>query len=410
MPEMPETPMPLEGIRVLDWTIWQQGPVATVMLADLGADVIKIESRDGGDPGRGMASSGGMDLNSRLENAYFQSTNRNKRSITLDLKSPEGRDIVHELAKASDVFAHNFRKGVPERLGLGYEDLKAHNEKLIYASASGYGPRGPESAEPSFDLIGQARSGLMMAVGEPGMPPLSVGGGVSDQVGAMMLCHGIMSALLARERFGMGQRVDTSHLGSMAWMQGLALSFKLMADVDTPRLARSEAAAPLWNVYECADGEWICLSMTQADRYWADLCRVLEREDMSTDTRFATIEARDQNGPAAVAELDKAFIKHPWAIWDERLRTGGDFIYTRVRTVGELASDEQMLANNYVVDFEHPNYGTIQQVGLPVELSKTPGKLRLPAPELGQHTEEILIDMLGYSWSDISELREKNVL
>ena len=403
-------PMPLEGIRVLDWTIWQQGPVATMMLADLGADVIKIESKDGGDPGRGMSSSGGVDLNGRLEQAYFEGHNRNKRSITLDLKHPEGRDIVHQLAAASDVFAHNFRKGVPERLGLGYDDLKARNEKLIYAVASGYGPEGPDSGEPSFDLIGQARSGLMMASGEPGSPPTPVSHAVSDQVGAMMLCHGIMSALLARERFGIGQRVDTSHLGSMSWMLGMGLSFKLMAGVDTPRQARADAPNPLWNVYECADGEWICFAMLQADRYWHDVCQVLGREDMITDERFATQAARDQNGPAAVAVLDEEFRKRPRADWMARLKAGGDLIFTGVQTLGQLASDPQMLANDYVVDFEHPNYGTIQQLGLPIALSETPGKLRLPAPQLGQHTEEVLIDVLGYSWDDIGALRKKEVL
>jgi crotonobetainyl-CoA:carnitine CoA-transferase CaiB-like acyl-CoA transferase len=403
-------PMPLEGIRVLDWTIWQQGPVATMMLADLGADVIKIESRDGGDPGRALLSSGGVDMNSQVESAYFEGNNRNKRSITLDLKRPEARQIVHQLAAASDVFAHNFRKGVPERLGIGYEDLKPHNEKLIYAVASGYGPEGPDSGDPSFDLMGQARSGLMMAVGDPGSPPLQVGGGVSDQVGAMVLCHGIMTALLARERFGMGQRVDTSHLGSMAWMQALSLSSKLMAGSAHPRMTRTESFNPLWNSYQCADGDWLCLAMIQADRYWADFCRVLEREDMITDERFATLPVRAQNGRACVAELDAEFIKRPRAEWMERLKRGGDFIFTGVQTVDDLATDVQMLANDYVVDYEHPSYGTIKHVGLPVQLSETPGGLRLPAPQLGQHTEEILMEVLDYSWDDISELRKKEIL
>jgi crotonobetainyl-CoA:carnitine CoA-transferase CaiB-like acyl-CoA transferase len=403
-------PMPLEGIRVLDWTIWQQGPVATMMLADLGADVIKIESRDGGDPGRALLSSGGVDMNSQVESAYFEGNNRNKRSITLDLKRPEARQIVYQLAGASDVFAHNFRKGVPERLGIGYDDLKAHNQKLIYAVASGYGPEGPDAGDPSFDLMGQARSGLMMAVGDPGSPPLQVGGGVSDQVGAMVLCHGIMTALLARERFGMGQRVDTSHLGSMAWMQALSLSSKLMAGSAHPRMTRTESFNPLWNSYQCADGQWLCLAMIQADRYWADFCKVLEREDMITDERFATLPVRAQNGRACVAEMDAEFIKRPRAEWMERLKRGGDFIFTGVQTVDELATDVQMLANDYVVDYEHPSYGTIQHVGLPVQLSETPGGLRLPAPQLGQHTEEVLMEVLDYSWDDISELRKKEIL
>jgi crotonobetainyl-CoA:carnitine CoA-transferase CaiB-like acyl-CoA transferase len=403
-------PMPLEGIRVLDWTIWQQGPVATMMLADLGADVIKIESRDGGDPGRGLVSSGGINLDAKVESAYFEGNNRNKRSITLDLKRPEAKEIVCKLAAASDVFAHNFRKGVPERLGIGYDDLKPHNEKLIYAVASGYGPEGPDSGDPSFDLIGQARSGLMMAVGDPGSPPLQVGGGVSDQVGAMVLCHGIMTAIVSRERFGIGQRVDTSHLGSMAWMQALSLSSRLMAGRAHPRMKRTESFNPLWNSYLCGDGEWLCVAMIQADRYWGDFCRVLEREDMITDERFASLPVRAQNARACVAELDAEFVKRPRAEWMDRLKKGGDFIFTGVQTVDDLATDVQMLANDYVVDYEHPSYGPIQHVGLPVLLSETPGGLRLPAPQLGQHTEEVLMDVLDYSWDEIAELRKKEVL
>jgi crotonobetainyl-CoA:carnitine CoA-transferase CaiB-like acyl-CoA transferase len=401
--------MPLEGIRIIDWTIWQQGPVATMMLADLGADVIKIESTEG-DPGRALLSSGGVDMQSRVESAYFEGNNRNKRSLALDLKTPEGRKIVHELAAVSDVFAHNFRKGVPERLGIGYEDLRPCNEKLVYAVASGYGPEGPDSGEPSFDLMGQARSGLMMAVGDPGSPPLQVAGGVSDQVGAMVLCHGIMTALLARERFGIGQRVDTSHLGSMAWMQGLSLSAKLMSGAAHGRMTRTESWNPLWNSYECADGQWLCLAMIQADRYWADFCKVIEREDMITDERYAAMDVRGRNGSACVAELDAEFAKRPRAEWMERLRGGGDFIFTAVATVDELATDVQMIANDYVVDFDHPTYGPIQHVGLPIQLSETPGGLRLPAPQHGQHTEEILTEVLDYSWDDIGALRRKGVL
>lgn len=403
-------PMPLEGIRVLDWTIWQQGPVATMMLADLGAEVIKIEERTGGDPGRALLSSGGVDMQSKVESAYFEGNNRNKKSLTLDLKKLEAREIVYQLAAKSDVFAHNFRKGVPERLGISYEDLKPHNEKLIYAVASGYGPEGPDAGEPSFDLMGQARSGLMMAVGDPGMPPLQVSGGVSDQVGAMVLCHGILTALVARELHGVGQRVDTSHLGSMAWMQGLSLSAKLMSGSAHQRTTRAEGYNPLWNSYQCADGEWLCLAMIQADRYWPDFCKVIEREDMIEDERYATLPVRAQNGKACIAELDAEFAKRKRSDWMQRLKNGGDFIFTEVRTVDELATDVQMRPNGYVVDFDHPTYGKIQQIGLPVRLSETPGGLRLPAPQHGQHTEEVLTEILDYSWDDIGALREKEVL
>ena len=221
-------PMPLEGLRVLDWTIWQQGPVCSAMLGDMGAEVIKIESRDGGDPGRGLAAIGGGDLSAR-PNFYFEANNRNKQSITLDLKQPEAREIVHRLAAVSDVFVQNYRKGVAARLELDYASLRRHNERLIYANATGYGPNGPDSADPSFDQLGLARSGIMLAAGEPDMMPLAIAGGIADQMGAVMLAYGVMTALVARERHGLGQEVDASHLGSMSFLQGLSLSCKLMA-------------------------------------------------------------------------------------------------------------------------------------------------------------------------------------
>src|SRR3989475_5097974 len=220
-------PMPLEGMRVVDWTIWQQGPVASVMLADLGADVIKVEERIGGDPGRGVLKAQGLDLRDR-PNFYFEANNRNKRSIALDLKKPEGAEIVRRLVDGADVFVQNFRKGVAGRLGLDATTLRARNPRLLYASASGYGPEGPESAAPSFDYLGLARSGIMYSAGEPDDEPLAIAGGIADPMGAIMLAYGIVVALLARERTGRGQAGDASHLGSMAWRQGLGVPARPM--------------------------------------------------------------------------------------------------------------------------------------------------------------------------------------
>ncbi len=401
--------MPLEGIRVVDWTIWQQGPVSTVMLGDLGADVVKIEERESGDPGRGIFKLGGRDLSAR-PNFYFEANNRNKRSITLDLKQPEARQIVYELTAVSDVFVQNFRKGVAGRLGLDYATLREHNSKLIYASATGYGPDGPDSGEPSFDMLGLARSGMMQAVGEPDMPPLGIAGGVADQMGGIMLAYGVLAALVARERLGVGQQVDASHLGSMAMLQGLSLSARLMMGNAFPRTARKSAGNPLWNHYCCQDGKWIALGMLQADRYWADLCRGIGRPELATDERFADQRTRGANSEEAVAILDEAFATKPRDEWMKILRECGDLIFTLVNSVDELPDDPQMLANDYVIDFEHPEYGKTQVMGMPVRLSETPGRVRLPAPEFGQHTEEILLDLLGYDWEKINDLRERKVI
>jgi crotonobetainyl-CoA:carnitine CoA-transferase CaiB-like acyl-CoA transferase len=403
-------PLPLEGIRVLDWTIWQQGPVCSTMLGDLGADVIKIEERESGDPGRGILRMSGVDLTDR-PNFYFEANNRNKRSLTLDLKQPDARKIVHELASKSDVFVQNFRKGVAARLELDYATLRQHNDKLIYASATGYGPEGPDSGEPSFDQLGLARSGIMMAAGEPGMPPLGIAGGIADQMGAIMLSYGILTALYAREKFGIGQEVDASHLGSMMMLQGLSVSSRLMMGWGMPRQARASAGNPLWNHYRCSDDKWIALGMLQPDRYWSDLCAALGRPGLASDERFADMRARAANAAEAVATLDEIFVGKPREEWMRILRDStGDFIFTVVNEVSDLPDDPQVRANDYVVDFDHPQHGMTAVMGQPVRLSKTPGAIRTPAPELGQHTEEILLDVLGYDWDRITELRKAGVL
>ena len=402
-------PMPLEGIRVIDWTIWQQGPVASTMLADLGADVIKVEEREGGDPGRGILRMSGVDISDR-PNFYFEANNRNKRGITLDLKRPEAREIIYRLTARSDVFVQNFRKGVAGRLGLDYETLKQHNDKLIYASASGYGPEGPSSGEPSFDQLGLARSGIMLACGEPDMPPLGVAGGVADQMGAIMLAYGVLAAVVARERHGVGQQVDASHLGSMMMLQGLAVSSKLMMGFALPRSFRARAGNPLWNHYRCGDDRWICLGMLQPDRYWSDLCNAIGRPELASDERFAEMRSRGANAEACVAILDEVFASKPRDEWLKILQESpGDFILTHVNSVDDLPDDPQVLANDYVIDFDHPQFGKTKMQGMPVRLSETPGQVRTPAPEFGQHTEEVLLE-LDYSWDEITDLRKNEVI
>ena len=400
---------PLEGIRVLDWTIWQQGPVSTMMLGDLGAEVIKIEERIGGDPGRGAMSIGGTGVSGQ-RNYYFEANNKHKKSLTLDLKKPEAQKIVYALVEKSDAFVQNFRKGVAARLGLDYQTLSQYNPQLIYASASGYGPEGPDSGEPSFDAMGLARSGIMNAVGEPDMDPLSIAGGVADQMGATMLAYGVITALLVRERHGIGQQVDTSHLGSMMSLQGLNLACRLTLGKEFRRSDRTQAPNPLYNYYKCGDGKWICLAMIQADRYWSDFCRTLGIQELEQDSRFVTMNVRGKNSEALISVVDKVFASKPRDEWMAILKNGGDFIYTVVNTVNDLPDDPQMIANDYVVPYDHPVWGPIKVVGVPVRFSKTPGDPRAAAPEFGEHTEQILVDLLGYSWEDIARLKDQEVI
>ena len=402
---------PLDGVRIIDWTIWQQGPVSTMMLADLGAEVIKIEERVGGDPGRGVLSIAGALVGATSgPNFYFEANNRHKQSLTLDLKNPKAIEIVYQLAEKSDVFVQNFRKGVADKLGIGYEALSQRNPQLIYASATGYGPFGPDSGEPSFDYMGLARSGIMTAVGEPQMEPLSIAGGIADQMGAIMLAYGVMAALLAREKYGMGQEVDISHLGSMTALQGLNVACKAILGKEFKRMPRAAAPSPLWNHYKCGDDKWICLAMPQQDRYWSDFCKVLGIEHVLDDPRFATMGDRADNANELIPILDAAFASRPRDAWMQALKEGGDFIYTVVNTIADLPTDEQMLANEYIVDYEHPRIGKTQLVGVPVRLSKTPGDPKGAAPEFGEHTERILTELLDYSWEDVAKLREEEVI
>jgi crotonobetainyl-CoA:carnitine CoA-transferase CaiB-like acyl-CoA transferase len=401
--------MPLEGIRVLDWTIWQQGPVSTLMLADLGADVIKIEERVGGDPGRGVLRASGIDVTSR-PNFYFEATNRGKRSIALDLKRPEGREIVCRLVEKADVFVQNFRPGAAERMGLDYQSLRKHNPKLIYASGSGFGRRGPDAQRPCMDYLGLARSGIMMAVGEPGSEPLAIQGAIADQMGACMLSYGIMTALLTRERFGFGQELDASLLSSMVWLQGLSMASRLMLGGEMPRPSRRYAFNPLWNHYACKDGRWIAFAMAQADRWWADFVRVIGRPELATDERFANMVARGGNCAECVKLFDEIFATRTSEEWIRTLTDGGDFIFTVVNSLQEVPDDPQFQANELVDEVEHPAHGPTPMLKLPIRFSETPPRIRASAPEFGQHTEQVLIDELGYDWEKIAELREREVI
>jgi len=401
---------PLDGIRIIDWTIWQQGPVATQMLADLGAEVIKIEERERGDPGRGIMAIAGSGTVKGGRNYYFEANNKHKKSIALDLKRPEALEIAHRLAAKSDVFVQNFRKGVAARLGLGYPELATHNPRIIYASASGYGPEGPDSGEPSFDYLGQARSGIMNAVGTGTTTPTYIFGGIADQVGAIMLAYGILAALFARERTGLGQEVDASHLGSMMALQGLNVAARTIMGKEFPRNTRANAFNPLWNHYRCADEKWISLAMLQPDRYWNDFCATIGRKDLLDDPRFADVKSRGKNASPLIEILDDVFAARPRDEWMRILKAGGDFIYTVVNSVSDLPDDPQVRANNYVVDYEHPALGNMTLLGMPIKLSATPGDPRGHAPELGEHTEVLLTEMLGYSWDDVARLREANVI
>ncbi|MCI0796924.1 MAG: CoA transferase [Chloroflexi bacterium] len=400
---------PLDGIRVIDWTMWQFGPVSAMMLADLGAEVIKVESLDG-DHGRQFGVIGGLpsDLGNGI-NAYYASMNRNKRGIALDLKNPKGLEVMRKLIKKSDVFIENFRKGVAERLGLGYDDVAKIRPNIVYGSGSGYGPNGPDSGKPAFALTGEARSGSLWWSGPADDTPYNING-MADQMAGIMLSYGILGAIIARERFGIGQRVDVSHLGSLMWLGGMRDGIALRAGKMMERQHRKMAGNVLWNTYKCGDGKWIAFSMSQGDRYWPAFCRALDREDLVEEIRFSTMVSRNEHREELIEILDEIFLTRPRLEWEQRLNEAGDLIWERVQDVMDLADDPQVIENNYLIDFDHPVLGPTKWHQTPVGFSETPVSTRRMAPMHGEETETILIDLLGYTWDDIEVLKDDGVI
>ncbi len=403
---------PLKGVRVLDWTMWQFGPVSTAMMGDMGADVIKIEALDG-DAGRALSRA--SSLITRLagdRNAYFETCNRNKRGIAVNLKTQEGKDIIYKLAEKADVFVQNFRKGVAERLGIGYDTLHEINPMLVYGSASGYGPNGPDAYLPSFDGCGQARAGLMMSATRPGADqPTRVTQGVSDQIGAIMLCQGVLAGLVARYNQGIGQKVEASHLSANMWLQGMGMSMGLISGGNRMGAYNRKAPMnPLANLYKCKDGRWLQLIHLQPDRYWKDFATAVGIPELIDDPRFSEMRARYENTEEITRILDERFATKTSDEWDKTLRDGGDFIYAKVQTVDELPEDPQVIANDYITTFDHPVLGPTKMTNHPNHYSETPAGIWREAPELGQHTEEVLIDELGYDWDDIGRLQEAGAI
>jgi len=392
---------PLEGVRVLDFTIFQQGPQASLVFADMGAHVIKVEPPQFGDLGRVLGSVG-----EERFSPYFLAHNRGKRSIALDLKNPQAVEVCLALAAQSDVAIHNYRPGVMERLGLGYEEMRARNEDIIYGHASGWGPEGPRAKHPAFDLAAQAQGGIVGVTGEPDGYPLPAGAAIADYVGAINLATAVISALFARERTGKGQRIDTSLLGGQVAMQAWEIQY-FITHKQTGRAGRGHQYLPtIWRVFKTSDG-YVVVGGLPENR-WPKFCEALDLPAIEHDERFANYGERLANLNALYEILDERFLTKNNEEWMELLKAA-DCICAPVASYGDLVEDPQVRANDYIVEVDHPTQGRIPVVGAPWRFSETPTKIAPAAPELGQHTEEILQE-LGRSWEQIEELRSQGAL
>lgn len=391
---------PLDGIRVLDFTVFQQGPQASLIFSDMGADVIKVEAPKFGDLGRVV----GMKGEERFS-PYFLAHNRGKRSIVLDLKNDEGPKIALQLGERSDVVVHNFRPGVMERLGLGYEDFRKVNERIIYGHASGYGSKGPRASHPAFDLAAQAQGGIIGVTGEPGGFPLPAGAAIADYAGAANLAIAVLGALFARERTGCGQKIETSLLGSQVAMQAWEIQY-FIAHGWITRAGRGHHYLPtIWRVFQTVDS-YVVVGGLPENR-WHGFCEVMGHPEIEKDPRFEAYGTRMQNIQELYVILDEAFLTKTSAEWMALLQAA-DCICAPVASYSDIVNDPQVRANEYIVEVDHPTQGRMPVVGAPWRFSGTPAEIAPAAPELGQHTEEVLQE-LGYSWEQIEALRERGL-
>jgi crotonobetainyl-CoA:carnitine CoA-transferase CaiB-like acyl-CoA transferase len=396
----------LDGIRVIDLTVWFQGPVAAQHLADFGADVIKIERPQGGDLARGVRSIKAVPVGDW--NQYFLVINRNKKSMAVDLKTERGREILHKLVEDSDVFLSNLSPGNLAAWQLSYEELKDINPRLVYAMTTGYGPHG-EITKPSFDMTVQALTGLMARQGEPGQPPIYLGMGSGDAIGGLMAALGILIALRHRDKTGLGQYLDASLYGAQLFLGAPSLQGYLAGDKSLAKQrSRTDALNPLWNTYEASD-RWLMLCLENDDANWQKLAGTLGGA-MADDDRFASAEQRETNNSDLIAALDAALPSKTADEWTSIWQSLGIPV-SPIRNLQDLADDPQAWENDYFVDaYCEEVQRDVKVRGMPISLSKTPGKVRTLGPELGQHTEEILTEMLGYSWEDVVELKEQGAI
>jgi crotonobetainyl-CoA:carnitine CoA-transferase CaiB-like acyl-CoA transferase len=391
---------PLEGIRVLDFSRHLAGPFAGMTLGDLGADVIKVEAPGRGDDTRSFPPYWNG------ESCYFMSTNRNKRSVTIDLQTEQGKEIARKLAAESDILLHNFRTGTPEKLGIGYEQLKEVNDRLIYCTISAVGSDGPDKDRAGVDLLMQAYGGLMSITGEEGRPPVRVGTSLVDLTCGANAVQGILAALYFRERTGQGQKVESSLLeGQVSWMTYHAVSYFASGEVPQRRGSSHGSVAP-YGAFATRDGFLVVAVVN--DGLWKRFCGALDREELIEDPRFSTNPERCANAEVLQHELEATLVQDVAESWAAKMDDAG-VPCSPVNSLDTVLSLPQVLHREMVVDIEHPGIPDLKMPGIPIKLSETHGTVRMPPPLLGQHTDEIL-GAIGYAIDDVTELRNAGVI
>jgi crotonobetainyl-CoA:carnitine CoA-transferase CaiB-like acyl-CoA transferase len=400
-------PGPLDGIRIVEYGVFHAGPGGNAILGDLGAEVIKIETFSG-DPERSWTRVAGMDLSLKnRESIFFEASNRNKKSICLDINQRKGREIFNRLIKDADVFLTNLRKSTKAKMRLDYAAISKLNPNIIYATVSAYGTEGPMSDLGAFDPLGQARSGMMYVAGkqEPHLLHL----GILDQTTAITMSHAILTALLDRERRGIGQEVNLSLYSAGLWVQYFNILIAGVFSIDPCILVGDPMQhSPLRKPFRCKDGRWIIGTHHPEEEYWATFCKVTGQGALLQDSRYTT----DAGGPSNYIELnvifDKVFSSKSAEEWMEIFLPHG-LMFCPIQHIVEVIKDPQALANDFVVPFEHPVQGKTLIPAYPIHFSACTAGTRSAAPRLGEHTNAVLHE-IGYSEEDIVRFKREGIV
>ena len=401
-------PGPLDGIRIVECATWHAAPGGDAILADLGAEVIKIETFPG-DPERRQKNLGAVqfDLQGGSDWSFlFEFSNRNKRGICLDIKSERGQEILHQLVKDADVFVTNLRKSTKPKLGMDYQTLKKINPKIIHANMSGFGTEGPMADVGGFDPMGQAISGMMYLADDD--EPVYLQTVILDQMASVAFSHAILAAIVARERQGIGQEIHVSlYSAAIMLTHANVMATSMMKQNPVKRWDRSRNP-PLRTNYRCGDGKWLMGTNHPEEKYWPRFCAVMEIPQLENDPRFAETMDRIKNAPELIQILDEAFQQKPREAWMKEFTDVG-LMFAPIQKLSEVIEDPQAIANHYIVDFAHPNLGNILIPGYPASFSANAAGMKRAAPGLGEHTDQVMKEM-GLSDAEIADLKETNVI
>ena len=406
--EKTNLPGPLDGIKIVEYAIWHAGPGASAILGDMGAEVIKIETLNG-DPERLAKQLGSVKFDVEADDDWsflFELSNRNKKGICLDIQTGKGREIFNRLVETSDVFLTNLRNSTKPKLGVDYESLKKINPKIIHASVSGFGLKGPFSDVGGFDPMGQAISGMLYLTGDE--EPVYLQSVVLDQMTSIAASHAIMTALFYRERHGIGQEVHVSLYSSALWLTYTnMLATGVMKKNPVEKWDRYKNS-PLRNCFKCKDGKWIMGTNNPEEKFWDRFCDLTGRPELKNDPRYKDTETRVNNAAGLIEDYDKLFLTRTRDEWIKIFSENG-FFYAPVQQMEEVIEDIQAVENGYVVDFQHPFLGNVKIPGYPVTFSANKAGTVRPAPGLGEHTDLVMKE-LGYADEEIQTFRDEKAI